>query len=268
MSDRHSANRALRAVAAYDALRLGAYRDRESAPVKLRVERPDGAWLLRYDDVAYFNRVYAPNDSIAGCLHEVETFYRDSPFGCELLAAPAGNGRIREACSQRGWLPGRGYAWMHMETALASTENRYPGISIRPVGVEERMVFLDLYLRGFGAPTANFPAAIRNMRHLFDLPQLHFLVASRKGKPAAIGMLCVFGETALLSAGATPPEQRRHGCHHALLAARFRLARDLGCRHIVSHAIAGGQSHRNMESLGLRTVNVAQSWRLQGTVPC
>jgi hypothetical protein len=128
----------------------------------------------------------------------------------------------------------------------------------------ERTAFLEFYLRGFEAPEANIPAAIRNMRHLFDLPQLHFLIASREGKDAAIGMLCVFGDTALLAAGTTLPEERRHGCHHAVIATRIRLARSLGCREIVSYAYAGGQSHNNMESMGLRTVNITQAWRFKG----
>jgi hypothetical protein len=257
--------RGFQAFAAYDGLRLRTYRERESVHARIRIEQVHGASLHRFDDVGYFNRVYAPTESIAWHLDEVEELYRGSPFGCELVVAHGDDDALPRACFLRGWSPGNSYAWLHMGAPLADTGPEYPEISIRQPRWDERTAFLEFYLRGFEAPAANFPAAIRNMRHLFDLPELHFLIGSCGGKPAAIGMLCVFGETGLLAAGATLPGQRRHGCHHALLAARIRLARELGCTDIVSYASTGGQSQRNMEQIGLRTVNVTRAWRFQGT---
>ena len=148
----------------------------------------------------YFNRAYAPDETIAGHLDQVEKFYRDSRFGCELVTACGDRGPLAEACSRRGWSPSNRYAWVHMKTSASYMDDKYPGISIRQPLEQERTEFLEFYLRGFGAPEANFPAAIRNMRHLFDLPQLHFMIATRVDIDAAIGMLCIFGKTALLSA--------------------------------------------------------------------
>jgi hypothetical protein len=256
--------RAFQAAAAYDHLRLSTYCARESERGRVRIEQVDDALLLQFDDVGYFNRVYAQSDAIAGQLDQVERFYRDSPFGCELVFARDDESLLSEACARRGWLPGHSYAWMHVKTSAAEASDEYAGISIRQPRVEEHMAFLEFYLRGFEAPPANVSAAVRNMRHLFDLPQLHFRIASREGIDAAIGMLCVSGDTAMLAAGATLPEQRRHGCHHAVLADRIRLAHRLGCTDIVSYAYEGGQSHFNMESMGLETVNVTQGWRFQG----
>lgn len=263
-ADTSPAIRAFQAMASYDCLRLGTYRDRESAHEKIRIEQRFGALFLRYDDVGYFNRVYAPGETIAGHLDHVETFYRDSRFGCELVTACDDRGPLANTCSQRGWTLGSRYAWVHMKTDAPDMEIEYPGISIRQPLEHERTEFLEFYLRGFGAPEANFPAAIRNMRHLFSLPQLQFMIASREGIDAAIGMLCVFGKTALLAAGTTLPEHRKHGCHHATIAARIRLARNLGCTDVVAIAYAEGESQRNLESLGLRTVNVTQAWRFKG----
>jgi GNAT superfamily N-acetyltransferase len=153
-----------------------------------------------------------------------------------------------------------------MKTGAHDRGDEYPGITIRQPLERERTKYLEFYLRGFDAPVANFPAAIRNMRHLFTLPQLHFMMASRQGVDAGIGMLCVFGNTAVLAAGTTLPEHRKHGCHHALIAARIRLARDLGCTDIVSIAYAGGESHHNMEDMGLRTVQVTRARRFKGEI--
>jgi len=256
---------ALQSFAAYDCLRLSTYRDRETQAAKIRIENAFDATLLRFEDVGFFNRVYAPNDTVSRHLDEVEKFYRDSRFGCELVAACGDQGPVANACLQRGWQRSHSYAWMHIETGAAGPCGEYPGISIREPRIEERKAFLEFYLRGFEASPANFPAAIRNMRHLFELPQLRFMIASYRGVDAAIGMLCVFGDTAMLVAGATLPEQRRHGCHHALLAARLRLAHALRCTEIVSYAYSGGQSHLDMEHMGLRTVSITQSWRFHGT---
>jgi len=264
--DSNLAIRALEAFAAYDSLRLITYRNCESLHERIRIEQAYGAYLLRFDDVGYFNRVYASSGSVGEHLDQVEDFYRDSPYGCELVADCGEQEFLARACSLRGWRQSSKYAWLHMDLNAPEVAGEYPEISIREPLPEEQTAFLEFYLRGFEAPVANFPAAIRNMRHLFNLPQLHFLIASRKGIDAAIGMLCVFGEVALLSAGATLPEQRRHGCHHAALISRIRLARKLGCTDIYSYAYAGGQSHINMESMGLRTVRVTQSWRFKGTV--
>jgi len=264
-ADASPAVRALQVMASYDCLRLGTYRDRECVHEKIRIERQFGALILRYDDVGYFNRVYAPDETIAGHLDYIERFYRDSRFGCELVTVCDDRSALASACSDRGWFPSHKYAWVHMNTGAPGVGGEYPAISIRQPLEHERTEFLEFYLRGFGAPEASFPAAIRNMRHLFfNLPQLHFMIASREGIDAAIGMLCVFGKTALLSAGTTLPEHRKHGCHHAVIAARIRLARSLGCTDVVSIAYADGESHHNMESLGLRTVNVTQAWRFKG----
>lgn len=259
-----AASRAFQAAAAYDHLRLSTYSACETARGRIRIEHAHDALMLQFDDVGYFNRLYAPSAAIAGHLDHVEAFYRDSPFGCELVIENDDQGLLAEACARRGWQPSHSYAWMHMKTGATDAGDESEGISIRQPHVQEHTAFLEFYLRGFEAAPGNFAAAIRNMRHLFYLPQLHFRIASREGVDAAIGVLCVLGETAMLAAGATLPEQRRHGCHHAVLADRIRLAHGLGCTEVVSYAYEGGQSHLNMESMGVETVNVTQGWRFNG----
>ena len=86
---------------------------------RIRIEQAFDASLLRFDDVGYFNRVYAHNETVAGHLDQVETFYLDSPFGCELVAASGDQGPVADACSRRGWLRSRNYAWLHMKTDMA-----------------------------------------------------------------------------------------------------------------------------------------------------
>jgi GNAT superfamily N-acetyltransferase len=249
--------------ARYDSLRLTTYQTQEGLHEKIRVSSIGSATALRFDDVGYFNRVYAPDDSVAERIGEIETFYDGCPFECELIGPPAESPRqLDHACRTRGWAPGHAYAWLYGPVSRAITQIRAPGeYTVRPPQAEERTLFFQCYLRAFEALPERFPAAIRNMRHLFDRPELSFLMALKDGKPAGIGMLYKQGDAAVLCAGATLPEHRENGCHAALLAARIQLAADLGCQRLFSWAAAGGQSQANMQRAGLQTAGVTHAWR-------
>jgi hypothetical protein len=254
------AHRALQHAAHYDALRLRTYRDREGHGERIGIRSIGPATVLRFDDVDYFNRAYADDDSVWESIAEIEAFYRGGRWGCELVGPPT---EARGEAPGPRWIPGKSYAWMHgrvSQTTLALGTSEF---SIRPPLESERVLFLRSYLRGFEAHPSGYAAAVRNMRYLFEQPELSFLIAWRKDRPAGIGMLYRTGTTAVLCAGATLPGMRRRGCHQALLAARLRLARDHGCHEVYSWAEAGGQSQANMEHAGLRTVGVTHAWRLE-----
>jgi GNAT superfamily N-acetyltransferase len=144
---------------------------------------------------------------------------------------------------------------------MAAPPCRTNELSIRHVSVEERESFLLSYLRAFEARPERFANALRNMRHLFGVPDLEFLMAWQGKQPSAVGMLYRAGKAAGLCAGATLPEYRRQGCHSALLAARIRLAEEQGCDEIFAWAAAGGQGHANMERIGLKTAGITTAWR-------
>ena len=248
-------------VAAYDRLRLSLYRDKGAVGHLISLASIGSLTLLRFEDVGYFNRVYAHGDDAAHRLASVESFFKGSPHGCRLVTPhSSASGSLARACTSRGWLPDEEYAWL-----AASNLSLHPSalgdFEIRPPRLDERELFLDSYLAGFGADPSRRPTAIENMRHLFSVPDLHFLFALQDGRPAGVGMMHRTGRSALLCAGATLPSYGRQGCHEALLTARIRLARDLGCTGVYSWASAGGQSQANMESVGLRTVSTTRAWR-------
>jgi GNAT superfamily N-acetyltransferase len=259
-----SAMMALLLFASYDRLRLQIYREHGPRGERINVASIGSATLLRFDDVGYFNRVYAPDEVVSERLAEVEAFYEGSPFGCELIGPTKGSSscRIDRECRRHGWVQGGCYAWLAAQRAMITFLERPNCFEIRPPAETEQELFLLSYLRGFEANPDRFPAAVQNMRHLFKRPDLRFLMAYRAGKPAGVGMLYCLGNVAVLCAGATLPEHRRRGCHAALLEARIRLAAEHGCESIFSWAAAGGQSHANMERAGLRTVGITSAWRL------
>jgi len=254
---------ALLLFASYDRLRLQIYREHGPCGERIKVGSIGSVTLLRFEDVGYFNRVYAPDEAVSEQLAEVEAFYDGSPFGCELIGPTNGSScRIDRECLRQRWVPGERYAWLAAPPAMIALPEGTNGFEVRPPGEAERELFLLAYLRGFEANTECVPAAVQNMRHLFKCPDLRFLMAFRAGRPAGIGMLYFAGKVAVLCAGATLPEYRRQGCHTALLRARLRLAVEQDCENIFSWAAARGQSHANMERAGLQTVGITAAWRL------
>lgn len=261
VKERESAAGALRGLelfAEYDALRLATYRDGERLGERIRMKSFGNATALRFDDVGYFNRIYSPNDDVLGRLDEVEEFFEGSAHGCELICAPEAEG----PAGRERWTPGKSYAWLYAKPVPEAASEFAAEYEIRRPRPEERTAFLETYLRAFEAEEAKIPEAVRNMRHLFELTQLDFLIAMEDAQFAAIGMLYRSGRSAVLCAGAALPGRRRQGYHAALLSARLRLAAEAGCEEVVSWADAGGRSQINMERAGLATAGVTRAWKL------
>jgi hypothetical protein len=257
----------LRLVCDYDCFRLRAYRKGESLGDQIKVRSFGGATALRYDEVGYFNRVYCPDAASLDRLTEIEDFYADCRYGCELIGPPSDplNYRLLTPPS-RAWIPGDKYAWLAAKTS-ALRPGGVPGdFTIRAPGPEEQRRFLTTYLRAYGADPERFSAAILNMRHLFDEPSLSFLMAWEEGHPAGVAMLRRTGNTALLCAGAALSETAGEACYGALLSAMINLARVARLENVCGWGIAGGQRQKSMEDVGLATVGMTQSWRLRPVI--
>lgn len=251
----------LQAIARYDALRLETYRDGESLHSRIRMRTLGACTLLRFDDVGYFNRIYAGDTSILSHLDEVERFYAGCPFACELVASEAEVAdACARACERRGWTPGRTYSWMAAPVEQLIAPPAPDEFTIRRAGPGDEEVFFTAYLSGFEADRSHFPEAIRNMRHLFQHDSLCFYLATVEGVPAGIGMTCADGEDMVFCAGATVPEFRNRGCHHALLAARVQLARSSNARHVYGWCVTSGVSERNMLQAGMENMGAITAW--------
>jgi len=253
---------ALELFAQYDLLRLKTYQNAEHLGERIRTRAFGTATALRFDDVGYFNRVYAPDGSLSQYIHEVEEFYRGCPFPCELVGPRIGlSDEIDEVCRRRGWVTGGQYAWLYSRTEGLPASDVSNSFQIRQPEERERTLFLTCYLKAFEAEPHRHAGAIRNMRHLFNQAGLSFLMAWKDGVPAGIAMMYQRGRSAVFCAGATLPEYREQDCHSALLAARIRLAIESECDEIFSWAIAGKQSERNMLRAGLQRAGITSAWR-------
>ncbi|HZT30353.1 MAG TPA: GNAT family N-acetyltransferase [Bryobacteraceae bacterium] len=248
-------------VCRYDCMRLELYREREQIADRIAVARFGSALALRFEDVGYFNRVYSPDEAIYDRLSELEEFWGGSPFGCELVGPPGEDGQAGGRPIRRaGWQPATRFAWMHGDPEWLAPVPAGT-FDIRAPEPWQREQFLLAYLQAFEAAQHRIPAALRNMRHLFDRPELDFLLAWIGGRPAGVGITMYAGRAALLCAGAARPEFRGRGCHTALLRARILLARKRRCEEIYSWAVLGGRSHSNLEKAGLKTVGTTTCWR-------
>jgi hypothetical protein len=252
---------ALQAVARYDTMRVKTYRRKENLADRIFVSTIGSAVALRFDDVGYFNRVYCADESVFETLPEIESFYSGGPFGCELVGRPVAEFGRASRISRRGWTSASCYAWMYAEDCRLIAPTHQTTFAIRAPEPSQRQLFLTTYLRAFEAQEDRFTAALRNMRHLFDRPELDFLMAWHGEKIAGVAMMMRENGTALLCAGAALSDYREMGCHAALLGARIRLARESGCRQIYSWAALGGQSQSNMEKAGLSVVGTTTTWR-------
>ncbi|HEY9126904.1 MAG TPA: hypothetical protein VIM62_07240 [Acidobacteriaceae bacterium] len=251
----------LQVIARYDALRLHTYRDSESLHSRIRIETLGASTLLRFDDVGYFNRIYAADTSILSRLDEVERFYAGCPFVCELVASEVElAAACARTCERRGWTRGRTYSWMAAAVEQLIAPPAPSEFAIRRAEPGEEELFFTAYLSGFEADRNRFPEAVRNMRHLFQHDCLSFHLATVEGVSAGIGMTYADGQDMVFCAGATVPEFRNRGCHHALLAARVQLARSSNVRHVYGWCETNGVSERNMLQAGMENVGAITAW--------
>ncbi|MBI3199948.1 MAG: hypothetical protein HYZ29_00310 [Myxococcales bacterium] len=131
------------------------------------------------------------------------------------------------ALLDRGMQPG--YAWMKFGIDLGSAKLEPPGpgdVEVRRAGPEDGEAFGAVLAAGFELPSALAGLA----RNLPERPRWHCFLGLSHGEPVATGALFVADGIAWIGAGATRPDKRRLGAQSAILAARLRAARDLGCR--------------------------------------
>jgi len=250
---------ALDLVAHYDRLRLTIYKARGSRGHRIAIEEYGSSTFLRFDDVGYFNAVYDRLGNLHQHFDRVDEFFDGSTFACRVVSpALHAEGGLARECHRRGWVAGDSYAWLSTTALVPPDTDRH--LVVRSVRGDEAEMFFRIYLTAFDAAAHRIPAALDNMRHLFEERSLHFQFAMVGADPAGVGIVLRIGDAALLSAGAMLPRYRGLGGHEALIAARLQLAHRLGCTSVHSWAAVGGRSHRALERMGLRTVATSHVW--------
>ncbi|WP_210588720.1 GNAT family N-acetyltransferase [Streptomyces sp. GESEQ-35] len=136
------------------------------------------------------------------------------------------------------------------------------GIRVAPLEVGRAGEWGSVMMRAFGAPVEHYSgmgAASATQ------PGWHPFAAWLDGEIVGTGTMLVRGGTAQMFAGGVLPHARKRGGQTALLAARARLAQQLGCRVLIAEtgAEAPGthnSSLHNMLRLGFQVAYERRNW--------
>lgn len=147
-------------------------------------------------------------------------------------------------------------------TRAEAVEPPQAGMRVAPLEPERAQEWGAVVTRAFGMPEEHYA---RMTAASAGTPGWHPFAAWLDGEIVGTGTMHVRGETAQMFAGAVLPHARKRGGQTALLAARARKARELGCRVLVAEtgAEAPGthnSSLHNMLRLGFEVAYERRNW--------
>lgn len=198
------------------------------------------------------------------CIGEAVTLFRASgqaKFAVQIPPGPAA-ARMESLAREAGLAPSP-LAWAKFHRETTDAPRVETTLTIRELGIDERDVFADTAVAGFG-----MPASISTwLAQVVGRPHWHAYAAFDAGTPAGAGALYVDGDFAWLGIGATRPEMRRKGGQSALLARRIADAAKYGARHAVTETGVPqeGQpapSYRNILGSRFSIAYVRPNWTL------
>jgi GNAT superfamily N-acetyltransferase len=233
------------------------------APLNLRHETTDHALILIAPGDPHFlvNRVIGLGVAAPARRETVARFVRDYQAAgiARCFVHVTGDARpleLRAWLAEEGLVPQR--RWMKFAHGGGLAPEPRCDLEVRHVDGRHGEAFGRIVAAGFDMGAASIPALAR----LTERDKWHVFMAFAGGEPAATGVLFVDGGTGWCDFGVTAPKFRRRGAQRALLAARIRVARDLGCDLIATEtgeAVPGDPQHSyhnilwaGFEELGLR----------------
>ena len=197
----------------------------------------------------------------AAALDAVEAFFRSRGAAVDHEVSPLALGEPLPLLTGRGYLP------IELTDVLcrpitAADETADSAVPVTIVGAAGG--------EGWAAAAADgwseYPDVVPFVRELGGVyPQTAGTTcfgATLEGTLAATGVLAIHDGVAVLAGASTRPEHRRRGAQTALLAARLRHARAVGCDLAMICARPGSESHRNAERRGFRVAYTRIKWHL------
>jgi GNAT superfamily N-acetyltransferase len=167
---------------------------------------------------------------------------------------------VAEALSRKG------FAQRNFEQAIlygaprATTAALPAGMTIERVSSATCAEFARATADGFEWPPEWRDAAVAGLIQSFHENAWHFL-ARFDGVAAGVASLVIRDGVARLNDSAVVPDQRRRGCHLALIQHRLNVARELGCSLVLGAANFGSGSFRNQQRAGLQLAYIESEWR-------
>jgi GNAT superfamily N-acetyltransferase len=226
----------------------------------IATERLAGGVVLsaRNDPTAYWSKAlgFGFDEPVSGHLiDQILDVWRaeQNPLGVLQIAPeviPDDWDEIRET---RGLEPGGRTAKLAapIDDVVATGES---DLRITPVAKEDTERWAHAVLDGFGMPHEGISGMLMAMA---AHPQFHPYAAWDGGTIVGGATLFVQGQIGELVAGAVLEQYRKRGAQTALIAARARKARELGCRWVVAETDEGRSG--NMLRAGLKQLYVRQN---------
>lgn len=172
-----------------------------------------------------------------------------------------------------GWLPMHERPWEGAEAEYRLAIMAAPADSVGPqdpaadplAGIEIRRLRPDEWQHWAAVVSAEgvhaIPGAVARAPHLLATRNVNVVAARAGDRVVAVGMLHIHGKVGLLRGGVVLPEWRGRGIQRALIAARARLAQELGCDTVSSQAAPESVSERNLLRMGLEQLTIRDVYR-------
>lgn len=254
-------------AAAHEALHVEGLRAAaalEGNPFEIEIRRfgrATAALSRKVPMVEWYNRVVGLEQQDARALREILAWYRPLGIRARFELGPA---ELTSALAVA--LAVERVGLERFETQLyAPIDGRIApppasSVEVRPSPRDELELYLEIWAGGFALPEFLWPDVKRIRAAWFTVPGFSRYLALVDGAPAACAALYVHGDVGYLCMSATLPEFRGRGAQSALIARRWRDARDAGCRSVTTQTAFGGTSQHNMERAGMRLAHTFGIW--------
>lgn len=239
--------------------------------------RPDAGaeWIEVAGAYAMFDGVNSPCTQTFGLgmlqlptdaeLSAIEKFFkaRGAPVFHEV--SPLADKALMPMLSERGYHPFEMSTVMFLQLA-ERVERNLPNeaAQVRTLkdGDEDRELFVRTFAEGWSEYTEYAEFMLEMARISATTTGNTPFIAALDGQAVACGSLSIRDGVALFAGASTIPEFRRRGAQQALLEARFRYARAVGCDLAMMAADPGSGSQRNAERQGFRIAYTRTKWKL------
>jgi GNAT superfamily N-acetyltransferase len=175
------------------------------------------------------------------------------------LSADAHPSSLVEWLRARGFTPGWG--WMQFARGVQDVPQAGTAIELVEVGRDHCAAFAQVVRVAY-----ELPEAIAKWLQSIPLrPGWMCLLALADGEPAGAAALYVYEQAGYLGLAGTLPELRGQGAQTALLAARIRRAKELGCDIVFTETgearpDRSSASYRNIVRAGFEELYVVPNW--------
>ena len=175
--------------------------------------------------------------------------------------SPMADDSLWPLLTKRGYTPIEFTSILYRELPEYAQGEHAGNLEVRAVGAADTETLIRVNQEGWGnvAGIGDLGDLVRTMS---SAAGVRSLIAWSEGEPIAAASLNIQGRIALLAGACTIPEARGRGAQRALLEARLRLARALGCEVACMGAQSGSGSQRNAERAGFRIAYTRTKWQL------